>query len=95
MTRKNSRWSLTVFGKIGGKDACGGCVSSHNYLSKRRDKQKYPLYRTVDINSKLGKAATKKYGISRIPYIQKCRIKKDGSKGKCTSTTGWNQSQWS
>lgn len=92
--KKPSRWSITVFGKIAGKDACGGCVSSHKYLSTNRDKQKYPLYRTVDIDSKLGKAASKKYNITRIPYIQKCRIKRDGSKGKCTSVTGWNRSNW-
>lgn len=77
-----------------GSDACDGCVSADKYLSTKRDKQRYPVYNKIDINSKEGKILAKKYNVNRIPYIQKCRIKRDGTRGKCTSVVGWEESRW-
>lgn len=63
-------------------------------MTTKRDKTKYPMYRDLDVNSKEGKAFAKKYNVTTIPTIQKCRIKSNGTRGHCRLITGWNKEDW-
>lgn len=89
-----AKYSLTCLARVKGKDACGGCVSGHTHMTTERNKEKYPMYKKIDVDSKQGQAFAKRYGVTRIPAFRKCRIKKDGTQGHCTIVQGWKKSQW-